>query len=234
VWFLQAPDPRFVIAQMWILFAALFAWGVQRQPSRWNWNAAMAGLGLALPVVAFTLLRYLAISGADAIGVLVPIAFVALWMVAFGCFRTTNPRRLAAVCLALALFQYGQHSARTIMRGHYSELVSMLWLNQSHLPHLTLPAPEVLETYSGLRLYKTDFTGLETPLPNTRYFNPYLQSRGRKMGDGFRNTAPDRSEHYRGAPGFSGMGYQFEKWEKDLDSKVPFNLLDLQKPFIDH
>ena len=121
-----------------------------------------------------------------------------------------------------------------IMKKHYSELVSMLWLSPSHLPHPTLPTPELCETYSGLKIYKADFMGFNTPIPNTRYFNPYLQSRGKQMADGFRNAAPDRSEHYSAATGAAALGYHFEKWEKDVDTTPPFNLLDLQKPFIDY
>jgi hypothetical protein len=64
----------------------------------------------------------------------------------------------------------------------------MLWLN---VPHLRRPIPPALilrRTRSGLEIYETTWlpTLFETPLPNTMYFDPFLQLRTARMKDGFR------------------------------------------------
>src|SRR5271157_980400 len=84
VWFIQAPAQRFAIVNVWILFAAVFTWGVQKQRGGWSWKASLIGLGLVLPLTAFVLLFYLDIPDEYQLRVLMVLSFAALWIVAFG------------------------------------------------------------------------------------------------------------------------------------------------------
>jgi hypothetical protein len=203
VWFLQAPAPRFVIVNVWILFASVFAWAIQRQGGGWNWRAAIIGLACAPTAAAFVLLYYLGISGRSRVSVLALLSFAAFWVVLFGVARKLrHPRFLALSCLLLALFQFCERSAAYVLSGHREEAKSMLWLNVSQLPH---PAPPPLvsrKTRSGLEVYDAAWPPsvgpppimFETPLPNTRYFDPFLELRTGRMKDGFRVARPaDRS-----------------------------------------
>jgi len=193
VWFIQAPAGRFVIVQVWILFAAIFSWGVQRQQGRWNWKAPLMGLVLTLPIAALFLLHYLHISGEFRLRVLVLLAFAGLWIVVFGLLRVANPRLLAVLCTLPALFQYGERSAGYLLSEHYADLRSIAWCSVAQLPR---PAPSTIvlsQTRSGLKIYETDYPSFETPLPNTQYFNPSLQLRTTRISDGFRISASAKS-----------------------------------------
>ena len=195
VWFIQAPAPRFVIVNVWILFAVILAWAVQEQRGGWNWKAPLIGLVLVLPLTAFVLLSFLGISGENRYHVLVVLAFAALWIVAFGLLRVANPRLLAALCILPALLQYGERSGGDVLSKHYAHLRSMLWINVSPFPHS--PRTTVLrETRSGLKVHEVYRAGFETPLPNTPIFNPFLRLRTTRMKDGFRNSATFDSGHY--------------------------------------
>ncbi|HME33032.1 MAG TPA: hypothetical protein VKG65_09800 [Terriglobales bacterium] len=196
VWFILAPAGRYAIVDMWILFAAVFTWGVQKQRGGWNWKAPLIGQALTLPVAAFVLLYYLHISGANRLHVLVVLTFAALWMICFGFFRKANPRLLAAVCLLLALFQYAESSAACLLQERYADLISILWINVCELPHRMPPTPVLRQTRSGLTIYEAVRSTFETPLPSTPNFNPFLQLRTTRIKDGFRNSAPVNSVHY--------------------------------------
>jgi len=193
VWFTQAPAPRFVIADVWILFASVFAWAIQKQWGRLNWNAAMIGLACTLPVAAFVLLHCLGLSG-NSRPILALLSLAALWMVLFGITRNgRHPRSLAVLCLLPALFQYGERSAAYVWSGRYGAAMSMLWLNVSRLPRPNPPTPIPRQTRSGLEIYGSEWSAgpvpptlFETPLPNTKYFNPFLHLRTARMKDEFR------------------------------------------------
>jgi len=193
VWFIQAPAQRYVIVNFWILFAAVFAWGVQKQRGGWSWKASLIGLGLVLPLTAFVLLFYLDISGEYELRVLMVLSFAALWIVVFGLLRVADPRLLALLCILPALFQYGECSARYLLSEQYADLGSMLWINVSQLPRRVPPTTVLRRTRSGLEIYEGWKLTFETPLPNTPYFNPFLQLRTTRMKDGFRNSAPVNS-----------------------------------------
>ncbi|HME31814.1 MAG TPA: hypothetical protein VKG65_03595 [Terriglobales bacterium] len=193
VWFVQAPAERFAIVNFWILFATVFTWGLQKQRGGWSWKASLIGLLLVLPLTAFVLLSYLDISGEYQLRVLVLLTFAALWIVVFGLLRVTNPRLLALLCILPALFQYGEFSARYLLSEQYADLRSMLWINVSQLPRRAPPTTVLRQTRSGLEIYEGLKSTFETPLPNTPYFNPFLQLRTTRMKDGFRNSAPVNS-----------------------------------------
>ena len=193
VWFIQAPAGRFVIVNVWILFAAIFTWAVQKQGDGWTWKAPLIGLALGLPLAAFAFLYYLHISGKDRLHVLALLTLVAFWIVAFGFLRTGSPRLLAVLCILPALFQYGERSAAYLLSQRYADLASMAWLNVAHLQYPAPPTTVLTQTRSGLNIYETDYPDFETPLPNTQYFNPSLQLRTNRMEDGFRVSATANS-----------------------------------------
>jgi len=193
VWLIQAPAGRFVIVNVWILFAAIFTWAVQKQRDGWSWKAPLIGLALGLPLAAFAFLYYLHLSGKDRLHVLALLTLAALWIVAFGFLRTGSPRLLAVLCILPALFQYGERSAAYLLSQRYADLASMAWLNVAQLPQPAPPITVLTQTRSGLNIYETDYPDFETPLPNTQYFNPALQLRTNRMRDGFRVSAAANS-----------------------------------------
>ncbi len=219
VWFIQAPAGRFVIVNVWILFGAVFAWGVQKQHGGWIWNAPLIGLVIALPLAAFVLLYYLRISGEHRFLLLVLLTFVALWITLFGLLRPSRPRLLAMLCILPALFQYGGRATAYLLSEHYASVVSMLWINVSQLPDPMPPSTALRQTHSGLKIYETDYPVFETPLPNTRYFNPFLELRTSRLRDGFRNSANVNSVHYGEESYLSLVGYELPSVGGDyLDS----------------
>jgi hypothetical protein len=197
VWFMQAPAGRFAFAQMWILFAAVFAWGVRRQGGGWSWAAVVTGLVLVPPPVALGVVYYPGISddprtSAVVLGV---IAFGALWIALFGLVRLVNPRLIAVLALAPTLYQHGQRSAEYILSKDYASLMSMVWIHLTPIPHRA-EAVVPHQTRSGLTVYQSRTSTFETPLPNTPYFNSFLQLRTTRMKDGFRNAAPPDTVRY--------------------------------------
>ena len=219
VWFIQAPAGRFAMGQAWILFASVFAWAVQKQHGKWNWAALGLGLAFTLPATAFLLLGYLRIVD-ERPPILLLFAFVVSWMVAFGLFRAANPRLLAMLCILLALFPYAERSISYVRSGSFSTLGAMLWIDVSSLHDPVSEPPVVKQTRSGLNVYDTHVAAYATPLPNTRYFNPYLELRTSRMQDGFRNSSPLQSPRYGENPSF---GYKAEVWERDVDkSRLEF------------
>jgi hypothetical protein len=195
VWFLQAPAGRFVIVQVWILFAAVLISGLRRQRDRWHWKAVSIGFAITLALAVLILMYWLRIPGELRVHVFELLVFAALWMFLFGSLRSARPRLLALVCLLSVILQYGERWAEDIAGKRYRELGSMLWLNVSQLHRRPPPKAVLRRTYSGLEIYNAHHSIFETPLPNAGHFNPYLQLRTGNMKDGFRNSAPLNSPY---------------------------------------
>ncbi len=180
---------------------------------------ALIGLVIALPLAAFVLLYYLRISGEHRFLLLVLLTFVALWITLFGLLRPSRPRLLAMLCILPALFQYGGRATAYLLSEHYASVVSMLWINVSQLPDPMPPSTALRQTHSGLKIYETDYPVFETPLPNTRYFNPFLELRTSRLRDGFRNSANVNSVRYGEESYLSLVGYELPSVGGDyLDS----------------
>jgi hypothetical protein len=214
VWFIEAPAGRFALGQAWILFASALSWAVHRQRGGWSWNALIISLGLTFPVAAFLLLYCFRISSGR-LPIFVLFVFIVFWMAAFGCLRLRKPGFLAALCMVLALYPYGERSVTYIKNGAYRMLGQIIWINLTHLPHPAAPLPQLRQTRSGLNVYDTHFATYQTPLPNTRYFNPYLELRTARMQDGFRNSSPSDSTVYGETASF---GYEVDVWPQDIDA----------------
>ncbi len=206
VWFTQAPAGRFVIVQFWILFAVVLLSGVRRQRSGWNWKAPLIGAAFTLPLAVLVLVYWLHIPGELRLRVLGVLAFAALWMVLLGRLRAIPPRLLAVLCILPALYQSGEHVAGDLVDKRYGDLASMLWVDASELPRPKQPTANLHSTRSGLSIYETYHSTYETPLPNTRYFNPFLQLRTDRMKDGFRNSISSNSLYGKGDS--RSLGYE--------------------------
>ena len=188
MWFIQAPVGRFAIVQVWVFFAAVLAWGIQKQRGGWNWKAALIGLALTLPLAVLFLLYYLRIPDEShmRLRLLALVGFAGWWVVSFGVLRIRNHRLLAVLCVLPALLQYGERAAGYLVGQQYGALASMAWLHVSQLPPPESSEVVLHQTRSGLAIYETYKPSFETPLPNTSYFNPLLQLRTANMKDGFR------------------------------------------------
>lgn len=177
-WFIEAPAGRFVIADVWILFASILSAAIQKTGGQWKWSSLLWALAASVAPAAVFLFGYLRIHGEPGSHILALLLFTALWLTLFALFASTKPRILAALCLLPAFFQYGEY----LLTGGYTAAKSILRANAfPHQPSATI----VRQTCSGLRVYVIDFPVFETPLPNTREFSPFLQLRTSNMRDGF-------------------------------------------------
>jgi hypothetical protein len=118
------------------------------------------------------------------------VLFGALWIAA-STWAATSGRtaRLAALCLLLGLFQIGNRAAAHVARGQFTQIGSMLWLPVSILPERVAQPPYPRrQTHQGLVIYVARVARYDTPLPNTRFFNPWLQLRvPGNLAKGFQN-----------------------------------------------
>jgi len=191
VWFTQAPAARFAAVYFWIPLASMIVWGVRGRAAAGKIRASGAAAVSAVAVALATgvVLRYARIDAVHDPGILAVVAFAASWGIAFVMFG----QRFAALvplCLALGLSQIGERAAAHALRGRMDEIGAMAWLNIRALPRE--PEFEHVEkrTRSGLTVFVSKSVSFHTPIPNTRYFNPYLEAR--TPGDlrgGFRNPA---------------------------------------------
>jgi hypothetical protein len=107
-----------------------------------------------------------------------------------------RPRVAASLCAALAVAQPLERLTAHTLRGRTGEVRSLFWLAVDRLPGSNEPqAVTIRETRSGLKVYHVKESRYETPLPNTRFFGPNLELRGRDLQAGFRNPSGDVSEY---------------------------------------
>ena len=177
-WFVQAPAPRFAMGDMWVLFASIIAWIVQRKDGQRNWTAWVAGLLPIFAAAAMVGVGQPHLAEEVSRRVLALLVFAGCWFTVLALIRTAKPLVLAALCLTPALFQHGE---RLVEEG-YTTARSMLWIN--YFPHRA-PPTVLRRTCSGLGIYQVDYPAFETPLPNAQYFNPLLQLRTARLEDGF-------------------------------------------------
>jgi hypothetical protein len=202
VWFVQAPAVRFALMYFWILFAVVFTVAVRRL-DRLPGLALMAGVAITAPATAYLLLFAWGLPAGLQLAAAAMILFGVLWVTA-STWAVARGRTawLAALCLALALFQIGNRAAAYVARWQFAQIGSMLWLPVSKLPERT---DEILyfprQTPQGLVVYVARGVRYETPLPNTRFFNPYLQLRvPGNLAKGFQNRDRRDAPHYGYTP----------------------------------
>ena len=192
VWFTQAPAARFASVYFWILLAAVIANGGQRENGKSRMRARVplaVGCAALITYAAGILLRYAQVEDPYQQGVFAVVAFGVLWAIPF---HTAGHRRpvVFALIVLLGISQIGERLVAHALRGRLDEIGAMVWYNVSALP----PEPDfehaVRQTKSGLAVYVGNSSSFSTPIPNTRYFNPYLELRTpHEVRSGFRNPA---------------------------------------------
>jgi hypothetical protein len=192
VWFTQAPAARFASVYFWILLAAVIANGVRRDKGNSRGVARIpiaVGCAVLITFAAGMLLRYARVEDAYQQGVFAVVAFGVLWAIPF---HTAGHRRpvFFALIVLLGISQIGERVVAHGLRGRLDEIRAMVWYNVAGL----LPEPHfehaVRQTKSGLAVYVANSSSFSTPIPNTRYFNPYLELRTpNDVRGGFRNPA---------------------------------------------
>ena len=192
VWFTQAPAARFASIYFWIPLAAIIVSVVQRGGRDSSKTRLVGGaLGAAALAVFATLmlLRYSRVETLHYPGVLAVVAFGTVWAIAF-LSAHTRPKALFGLCVVLGVSQIGERVAAHALRGRMDEIGAMAWYNVRALPREPVFEHTVRQTQSGLTIYVSRSSSFRTPIPNTRYFNPYLELRApNDLRSGFRNRA---------------------------------------------
>jgi hypothetical protein len=192
VWLTQAPAARFGSIYFWIPLAATVVAVVGRGTPASGAGRLMtvAIVCAALAVFAVSmLLRYSQVQALHHPGVFAVVIFAALWAIAL-LTASHRPRVLLALCVALGISQIGERTAAHALRGRTADILSMIWHDVGALPEAPVFEHAVRQTRSGLTIHVSRSSSFHTPIPNTRYFNPYLELR--TPGDvrgGFRNPA---------------------------------------------
>jgi hypothetical protein len=198
VWWLEAPSSRFAPGLFWGLAATSLTWSLERQ----TWSAqrmvlmgmvAVTGLALSLAMIGMS-------PGSRGVIVLFAAAFG--WMAAFSVVGQRRGDRLAVVCLALA--ETGDRLASFLVHARTGDAIAVLWLTPDRYMEDRSKQYVVVgrKTQSGLTVYVTGSSGFDTPIPNTRYFNPYLELRNAgSLSSGFRTRLP---------PDLQGYGYSMD------------------------
>lgn len=198
VWWIEAPASRFAPGLFWGIAATSLAWTLERQ----TWSGpvvvvvagivAAAGLTLCLAVIGIS-------PGYRGLVVLFVGAFG--WVTALAVVGRHRGTQLAALCVALALAETGDRLASFLVHGRSGDARSVLRLTpERYMENRSTGYPIVARKIrSGLTVYVTGSTQFETPIPNTRYFNPYLElRRAESLSSGFRTRLP---------PDLVGYGY---------------------------
>ncbi len=197
VWLTQAPAARFASIYFWIpLACVVVALVVQDPRPEIGRRLAAMSLGLAglASIAIMTLLRYSRVDAIHQPGVLVVVAFAAVWAITLLVARH-RANVLLTLYIVLGVSQIGERVAAHALRGRFDEIAAMGWYNVHALPEEPVFWYTVRHTDSGQTIYHTDATSFNTPIPNTRYFNRYLELRTPgDLRNGFRNPASASTE----------------------------------------
>jgi hypothetical protein len=192
VWLTQAPAARFASIYFWIPLACVITTIADADEPE---SGTRRLLGIALACAAMTvfvlrmLLRHSNVAALHHPGVFAVVVFGALWAIVF-LSSAHRPRVLAGLCIVLGISQVGERAAAHALSGRADEIRSMVWYNVHVLPPEPVFEHVARRTQSGLTVYVTRSASFRTPIPNTRYFNPYLELRTpADVRGGFRNLA---------------------------------------------
>jgi hypothetical protein len=199
VWMTLAPAARFASVYFWIPLAAIIATsGIgEEDGSRVGRVSVAVGCAVLVTFLIGMVLRYARVDDVHQPGVFAAVAFGAIWAVLF---HNAGRRRIVrfALIVVLAFSQIGERAGAHAVRGRMNEIGAMMWYNVTALPREPAFGHAVRQTRSGLTIYVTQSSSFGTPIPNTRYFNPYLELRSPPdLRGGFRN------------PGGAAAGYGY-------------------------
>ena len=188
VWFTQAPAARFASVYFWITLAALAIRTVadRTQPIA---RGALAFTAFAVVAGLWMLLTYAHVDVQHWPGVFGAVTLGLAWAIA--CSNVPRqPSLLAVLCVVLGFAQIAERTGAHLLRGRVRDAGAMLWYDVTALP----PEPQfeqtVRETRTGVVIYASTWSSFHTPIPNTRYFNPWLELRDPSdVRRGFRNPA---------------------------------------------
>jgi hypothetical protein len=188
VWFTQAPAARFASIYFWILMAAVFG-GTAGPDAR---SAGALPLAVATVGVLAATWMLMARAQVDAQywrSVYVAVIFGIVWAVAATTGRD-RPALLVVLCVALGLSQVCERAGAHLLQGRLAAIGDMLWYDVTALPEQPEFKVTPRQTLSGLTIQVSESASFHTPIPNTRYFNSYLELRDpAAMRRGFRNRA---------------------------------------------
>jgi hypothetical protein len=191
VWFIQAPSGRFGFIHFWIVFAVVFTIafkGGNRTP-----GLILASATGLLALVAASLLFWIAaIPREFRSGMLLMLVFSFLWVNASGwVIARQRAHLLALLCLILGFFQVGDRLQAHVLRRRFADIGPLLWLPVATLPEYLDKSEYVpRQTRQGLIVYEARRARYDTPLPNTRFFDPALELRTPgDLSKGFRNPS---------------------------------------------
>jgi hypothetical protein len=198
VWFVQAPAGRFAFIYFWIVFAVILT-AAESPLSRPGPLALALGTGIIVSATAYILFFAVGIPGEFRSGMVLMLVFGVLWIAAFSwAIRKRKARLIAALCLALGFFQIGDRAFANVVRLRFALIGPMVWLQVGTLPeHREKPQYVPRKTRQGVIVYEAREARYDTPLPNTRFFNPSLELRSPgNLGGGFRNPQHQDPAHY--------------------------------------
>jgi hypothetical protein len=190
VWWIVAPSSRFAVGLFWVIAGTSIAWIFERDA--WSGRVGMAFAGLvAAAVLALSLWAIGMAPGS--IGVIALVAGTFVWLAALAAAGRRGGMVLATLCAVLAFASPADRFASFLIHGRPSDALAVVCLRpRQYMGDWSASYPVVpTKTRSGLILYVTGSTAFDTPLPNTRYFTPYLeQRRPNALGSGFRVNVP--------------------------------------------
>lgn len=185
VWFWQAPAGRFGFAYFWIAAACLLTIYAQRSRLYSLPKLFIVGLICVLGLGS-GLVHFLDVAAAYRAGLFVllggALAWVALWTRFY-----SYPGASLVLLFCLALWQIGDRGATHLAGRRWEAARALAWIPIE--PPTPRSAAKIIPrtTKSGLTVYELEEPGFQSPLPNTRYFNPDLELRRKDdMRSGFR------------------------------------------------
>jgi hypothetical protein len=197
VWFVQAPAGRFAFIYFWIVLAAVFTISVRRL-TEFPRLALAVGAVVTLPIITYILFFALGFPGKFRPAMVTMVVFGAFWITASTwAIAKRHTRSFVALCLLLGLYQSGSRLLEKVLprlaRGEPT-----IWLSIPTAPDSNDTLSYVLRrTRQGLVVYQARDVFYDTPLPNTRYFNPSLELRvPGDLSRGFRDPTYQRSAQY--------------------------------------
>lgn len=197
VWFVEAPAGRFAFIYFWIVFGLVCTIVVKNRHQARGWALAVAS-GIPILLAAYLLFFVVGVPSEFRSGMALMLILGFLWFIA--CIRVggSNGRRLAVLCLLLGFFQIGDRVLAHIARRRWAEIGPMLWLQVPTLPeHLEKPRYIARQTRRGVVIYEARKVLYDTPLPNTRFFDPAIELRTPgDLSGGFRNSKENDAARY--------------------------------------